>query len=116
MTLRSFANNNNFSNKPFFPHLKYWVNKKDTLGYERKFENRNKLFWIFFFLENNFLGISINFQDYFFLHSAFDWNPFDQSTRDICVLSVSYMFHLNKQHASAKINNTKYKMSYYNFI
>lgn len=37
------------SNKPFFPHLKYWVNKKDTLGYERKFENRNKLFWIFFF-------------------------------------------------------------------
>lgn len=70
----------------------------------------------YFFLENNFLGISINFQDYFFLHSAFDWNPFDQSTRDICVLSVSYMFHLNKQHASAKIINTKYKMSYYNFI
>lgn len=44
MTLRSFAKNKKISNKPFFPHLKYWVNKKDTLGYERKFENRNKLF------------------------------------------------------------------------
>lgn len=44
MTLRSFANINKFSNNPFFPHLKYEVNKKDTLGYERKFENRNKLF------------------------------------------------------------------------
>lgn len=44
MTLRSFANNKKISNKPLFPHLKYRVNKKDTLGYERKFENRNKLF------------------------------------------------------------------------
>lgn len=43
------------------------------------------------------LGISINFQDYFFLHSSFDWNPLDQSTRDICVLSVRHMFLLNKQ-------------------
>lgn len=61
MILRSFVNNKKILNKLFFFYLKYWVNKKDIFGYERKFENWNKLFWIFFFLENNFLGILINF-------------------------------------------------------
>lgn len=49
MILRSFVNNKKNLNKLFFFYLKYWVNKKDIFGYERKFENWNKLFWIFFF-------------------------------------------------------------------